>query len=103
MNELENSTLKVLPILTDRQAECLIYIFEYFVRHRFYPTQREIAQEMKLRTNSAETHIVPLIKKGYITKELGQRRNLRLTPAALQKLELMGKATGEQLVLFEKT
>jgi len=61
-----------LPPLTDKQEECLIYLFSYFTEHRYYPTQREIARQMHLKSNSATIFIEPLIKKGYVEREPGK-------------------------------
>jgi Mn-dependent DtxR family transcriptional regulator len=85
----ENEELIVLPPLTERQAECLVYLFNYFSEYRYYPTQREIAKKMNIKTNSAATFIEPLQKKGYLEKEPGKNRNINLTHSALQKLKLM--------------
>lgn len=85
----EDEDLRPLPPLTDRQAECLIYLFNYFAEHRYYPTQREIAKQMNLKTNSAVTFLEPLHKKGYLEKEPGRSRNIHLTKSALIKLKLM--------------
>lgn len=81
--------LRVLPPLTDRQAQCLKFIHDYFVAHRYYPTQREVAEAMKLQSSTAETYLEPLRRKGYLHKRVRrQRRNIRLTPKARQKLGL---------------
>jgi DNA-binding MarR family transcriptional regulator len=89
MDIRENEDLRSLPPLTERQAECLIYLFNYFSEYRYYPTQREIAKKMNLKTNSAATFLEPLRKKGYLEKEPGKNRNINLTHSALQKLKLM--------------
>src|SRR5215216_2799106 len=78
----------VLPPLSPKQAECLKYIHDYFLEHRYYPTQREVADAMKLQSSTAETYFEPLRRKGYLQRKVrGQRRNIRLTPKARQKLE----------------
>jgi DNA-binding MarR family transcriptional regulator len=86
----KNESLRSLPPLTERQAECLIYLYNYFIEHRYYPTQREIVKKMNLKTNSAATFIEPLCKKGYLEKEPGKRRNIDLTHMAIEKLKFMG-------------
>jgi DNA-binding MarR family transcriptional regulator len=84
-----NGSVKVLPPLTDKQAQCLKYIHDYFVAHRYYPTQREVAEAMNLQSSTAETYLEPLRRKGYLHKRARrQRRNIRLTPKARQKLGL---------------
>ncbi|HOP86074.1 MAG TPA: hypothetical protein PLM71_08360 [Syntrophorhabdaceae bacterium] len=88
--------LITLPPLTDKQEECLVYLFSYFTEHRYYPTQREIAQQMHLKSNSAAIFIEPLIKKGYIEKEPGKNRNIHITKAGFLKLKLIEKKRKEK-------
>lgn len=93
--------LKVLPPVTDRQAKCLKFIFEYLVEHRYYPTQREVAEAMNVRSSTAEMFIKPLEDKGYLTRERGKddkrkQRNIRLTSEALEKLRMLGAEVGER-------
>jgi DNA-binding MarR family transcriptional regulator len=84
-----SGSLQVLPPLTDKQATCLKFIHDYFVAHRYYPTQREVAEAMNLQSSTAETHLEPLRRKGYLHKKARrQRRNIRLTPKARLKLGL---------------
>ncbi len=81
---------KVLPPLTEKQGKCLEYILNYFIEHRYYPTQREVARAMKIASTNAEVHIEPLERKGYLVRDSGKRRNIRLTQEALKRLELNG-------------
>jgi DNA-binding MarR family transcriptional regulator len=84
-------SLKVLPPLTENQILCLKFILEYFREHRYYPTQREVATAMNLRRSTAEFYLEPLRRKGYLARKIKrQRRNIRLTPKARQKLGLEG-------------
>jgi DNA-binding MarR family transcriptional regulator len=92
-NEIDD--LAPLPRLTERQAECLHYLFTYFSENHYYPTQREITAQMNLKTNSAATFLDPLLKKGYITKIPSKNRNIKLTRSALLKLKLMEKKRAE--------
>lgn len=81
--------LTVLPPLTEKQAQCLKFILEFFVQHRYYPTQREVATAMDLQSSTAESYLEPLRRKGYIARKVKrQRRNIRLTSKARQKLGL---------------
>ena len=81
--------LAVLPQLTDKQTRCLRFIHEYFTEHRYYPTQREVAKAMNLQSSTAELYLEPLRRKGYLQRKVRrQRRNIRLTTKARQKLEL---------------
>jgi DNA-binding MarR family transcriptional regulator len=91
--------LKVLPHVTEKQAKCLRFIYEYFLEHRYYPTQREVAKAMEVRSSTAEMFIKPLEDKGYLSRERGdddrrKQRNIRLTPDALERLRLMGVEVG---------
>jgi SOS-response transcriptional repressor LexA len=86
----ESEGLMSLPPLTERQTECLVFIYNYFIEHRYYPTQREIVQKMNLKTKSAATFVEPLRKKGYLKKEPGKRRNIDLTHMAIEKLKFIG-------------
>ena len=81
--------LKPLPPLTKRQKECLLFIFDYFSENHYYPTHREVARQMDIKTNSAATFLDPLEKKGYIMKGPGKNRNIQLTKAAVLKLKLI--------------
>jgi DNA-binding MarR family transcriptional regulator len=83
--------ITVLPPLTEKQAQCLMFILEYFKEHRYYPTQREVTAAMKLHSTTAESYLEPLRRKGYLARKTKrQRRNIRLTPKARQKLGLEG-------------
>lgn len=80
--------IEPLPQLTKRQDECLRYIAGFLMQHNYYPTQREIANAMGIRSNTAYAFTEPLKKKGYleICRKIG-RRNLRLTDQAYKLLE----------------
>lgn len=82
--------LRVLPALTENQLRCLRWILDYFNKNRHYPTQREIADEMKIKSPTAEMYVGPLVEKGYLTRVPGRHRNIRLTGDALEKLEILG-------------
>jgi DNA-binding MarR family transcriptional regulator len=89
--------LKVLPPVTDRQGKCLIYILNYLIENRYYPTQRELALAMGVRSNTAEMYVQPLVAKGYLVREPGKQRNIRLTQEALERLKLLGVNVEERL------
>jgi DNA-binding MarR family transcriptional regulator len=82
--------LRGLPPLTDKQFACLRFVAEYFMAQRYYPTQREVAEAMHLRSSTASTFLTPLVNKGFLTREPRRRRNIMLTPAGIKKLGLMG-------------
>jgi len=85
--------LKVLPALTQKQGDCLLFIFNYYARNMHFPTHREIAKEMGIRSTTAAMYIDPLIEKGYLTRAGGAKkeaRNIRLTADGIRRLKLMG-------------
>lgn len=87
---LAPGALKVLPPLTENQGRCLEFILNFFAEHRYYPTQREMAEAMSIKSNTAEMYVAPLVKKGYLQREPGRQRNIRLTGDALERLRIMG-------------
>jgi DNA-binding MarR family transcriptional regulator len=93
-----SDALRALPPLTDKQAECLKYVVDYFLARRYYPTQREVAMAMSLNSSTAESYFEPLVRKGYLEREPRRRRNIRLTTSAVEKLELMGVKVRDQLL-----
>lgn len=83
-------TFKVLPPVTEKQGKCLEFILNFFLENRYYPTQREVAHAMGVRSNTAEMYIQPLESKGYLAREPGRQRNIRLTQDGLERLKLLG-------------
>lgn len=94
---LAPDSLKVLPPLTDNQAKCLEFILNFFAEHRYYPTQREMAEAMNIKSNTAEMYVAPLVQKGYLQREPGKQRNIRLTGDALERLQMMGVDVRDRL------
>lgn len=95
--DLTPDILKPLPPLTEKQGKCLEFILNFFAEHRYYPTQREMAEAMGIKSNTAEMYLKPLQEKGYIQRQPGKkgkgkgpRRNIRLTNNALERLQKMG-------------
>ena len=65
-----------------------------------YPTQREIAAAMGLRTTTAATYLEPLEKKGVVARAGRGHRNVRITEQGVRVLGRMGVSTsGLQLEL----
>jgi DNA-binding MarR family transcriptional regulator len=82
-------SLTVLPPLSEKQGQCLKFILEFFNEHRYYPTQREVVAAMGIKSSTAESYLEPLRRKGYLARKVKrQRRNIRLTSKARQKLAL---------------
>ncbi len=78
-----------LPLLTEKQARCLSFIYDFFSRERDYPTHREIAVGLNIQSTNVQPYLEPLIKKGYLKRKEDAKRNIRLTKRALEKIELM--------------
>lgn len=84
--------LKILPALTEKQGECLLFIFNYYAEHRHFPTHREIAQAMGIKSTTAAMYLDPLVEKGYL-KRAGKgktARNIRVTVDGLERLRMLG-------------
>lgn len=88
-------------ILTKRQSDILSFIQKVSLQNGYPPTLREIAAHFKIK--SARTifdHIVSLEKKGYVKREQGKNRGLRIlkTPG----LQLLGEiSAGSPMVPIE--
>ena len=78
---------KLLPVLSERQAKCLRFLYEYAVERRDYPLGSEIAQHMGVSKQAITSLLNSLVKKGYVTRDRSLlHRNVRLTPDAVEKL-----------------
>ena len=89
MDEILSGGLgQMLPKLTDKQLSCLLSIAEFYTVNRFYPSRRELAGILGVSTSSASQHINFLIKKEYLVVEVGERRNIRLTDKALERIKI---------------
>lgn len=80
--------ITLLPALTARQLQVLSVIHRMVIERQLYPTQRELAQALGFTQTTTGQHMGALVKKGYLSKALGEaRRNVRLTPLALERLK----------------
>jgi len=88
MDEDDTSGARVepLPPLSRRQQDCLAFVWAYYIQHGRYPTQREITRSLGIKSATAEGLLEPLRKKGYLTRRLRRRRNIRLTKKCLTLL-----------------
>jgi repressor LexA len=88
-------------ILTKRQSDILGFIQKALLNNGYPPTLREIAAHFKIK--SARTifdHVVALEKKGYVKRDQGKKRGLRIvkTPG----LPLLGEiSAGSPMVPLE--
>lgn len=74
--------MPVFPKLTDKQLACLRFTFKFYTEHLYYPSRREIAQELGVTPQTAHYQIEALIKKGYLLRVEGESRNIRANPDA---------------------
>lgn len=80
--------ITLLPPLTERQLQVLKAIHRMVVEQQTYPTQREVGNALGFTQATTGQHIDALTRKGYLAKAPGEsRRNMRLTPVALEKLK----------------
>jgi hypothetical protein len=62
---MDISKIQPLEDLSIRQKDCLIVVAEFLKIHKKYPTQREIAKIMGLKSNTAYHYTQP--GRAYIT------------------------------------
>ena len=78
---------KLLPWLSDRQHECLLFVYGYVLEKRDYPLGSEIAQAMGVSKQAVTPLVNALVKKGYLVRDRSVvQRNIRLTTAAIEKM-----------------
>jgi len=91
--------ITLLPSITDRQSQVLVVIHKYVLEKQNYPTQREIADLLGFTQATTGQHIEALVRKGYLSKQLGEaRRNIRLTPLAVERIKYEENATQLHLI-----
>lgn len=65
---------------TARQEEVLGAIEQHTAQHGYPPTLREIGLRVGIRsTNGVEEHLRALERKGWLTREAGKARALKVT------------------------
>lgn len=95
----QNSTgepLPVFPKLSDKQLDCLKFIYEFYKQNLYYPSRREVAENMGIRPASAHQHIEYLIQKGYLMRIAGTSRNIRINPDMVVALRHWGVISPEE-------
>ncbi len=85
-----------MPPVIERQIETMQAMRNYYLEHRFYPTQREILDVLRVRSTNASAYLKPLLVKGYATKTDGPR-GVKLTPLAFERLKIEEEQTGFSL------
>jgi len=78
--------------LTEKQARLLRFIASFSESNGYPPTIREMGDYFGWSsTNAAATHISFMIAKGYLLRDRLRGRGLRLTPEAVEFLQLKKK------------
>lgn len=90
----------ILPILSEKQYAVLKYIYDYSLKNRDYPSGAEIAATFSISKQAVTPLLTSLVKKGYAFRNREfVTRNIRLTPAATEKLRI---EEGETQDLFDQ-
>ncbi|MNS19288.1 LexA repressor [compost metagenome] len=70
--------------LTKRQTEALMHIQKFTAEHHYPPTNRELAEVMGISsTSTIHRYLDGLEKSGFITREEGKPRALRVIRHAI--------------------
>ena len=64
--------------LTQRQQKVLTFIKDYHKQWEFFPSVREIAEDMEISVKGVHDHLVLIEKKGKIKRIKGIRRGFIL-------------------------
>lgn len=80
--------LPVLPPLSERQQVLLRFLWDFYQTRRYFPTHRECAEALKLRSTQVGGYLEPLIKKGYVVRLNQPSRNITLTQLAVDRLRV---------------
>lgn len=74
--------------LTAKQAEVLRYIAESIAARGIPPTLADISARLHLAsTNAAREHVTALVRKGYLARDAGKARALRVLRRAAVRAE----------------
>lgn len=86
----------VLPPLSGKQEELLLWVIEYSEKNGFYPVMREIATHFGLTLSRIQALMAQLEKRGYVAKTATRSRNLQLTELTKSWLERRVEKEKEQ-------
>lgn len=80
------------------------FISKVIARKGVAPSEREVARHFRISASTAHEHLDTLKKRGYLEKEPGRPRAMRVVepPSTLVRIPLLGTiAAGQPLTLFE--
>lgn len=86
----------VLPPLSGKQEELLLWIIEYSETQGFYPVMREISSHFGVTLSRIQALMAQLEKRGYVAKTATRSRNLQLTELTRSWLERRIEKAKEQ-------
>ena len=90
-------------VLTDRQRQILNFIANYKARHGAPPTQREIAQHLKIYIRGVQYHLERLERAGHLTRTPKRARAINLRREQRAALTpLLGRVTAGRPVLADE-
>src|SRR6266853_2520615 len=90
--------------LTPKQRRILEFLHEFFQKNGFPPTEREIAGKLKIQwIRAVQKHLAALEKKGYIKREGGSRRSMKILDATIgREIPVLGRiAAGTPITAVE--
>ena len=91
MIALESDTLLLggdMPTITDKQYAILLYLYEFWIANKSYPSIRAISDNFGYKTkNAAASHLAALEKKGFIKRIPGSYKNTRITGMGMRILK----------------
>jgi repressor LexA len=67
--------------LTPRQAEVYVHLTQCFANRGYPPSVRELAKFLGVSSTCAAEFLIALERKGFISREPGVARGIRLLPA----------------------
>lgn len=71
--------------LTEKQAATVRVVYDYLLKFGCYPTLDDLGDKLGLKSyQAAAGHVRKLVKAGYLTKERGEARGLRLAGVVLR-------------------
>lgn len=67
-----------LPALTPRQAEVLLSVERFVDARGWPPSLKELAELVGLSKSVVEEKLAALVEKGYLARDAGERRGIRI-------------------------
>lgn len=91
-------------MLTLRQKQIKDFVAKAIYKKGVAPSEREVARRFRVSPSTAHEHLITLQNKGYVEKDPGRARGMRIvgTSARLVRIPLLGTiAAGQPITLFD--